>query len=136
MNGNNGRHCGGCLCGAIRFEIDGVFERFYLCHCEYCRKDTGSAFAANLFASNARLMWICGQENISRFDLPDTRHCKWFCSICGSALPHENGDLLAVPAGCLDTEVPLKADAHIFIASRAGWEDALEEIPMMAKFPA
>ena len=43
------RHSGACLCGAVHFEIEGDFERFFLCHCEYCRKDTGSAHAANLF---------------------------------------------------------------------------------------
>jgi hypothetical protein len=41
-------HAGSCLCGAIAFEIAGSFESFYLCHCEHCRKDSGSAFAANL----------------------------------------------------------------------------------------
>ena len=35
------KHSGSCLCGAVRFEVAGDFERFYLCHCEHCRKDTG-----------------------------------------------------------------------------------------------
>ena len=42
-------HSGTCLCGAVRFEISGSFERFYLCHCSRCRKGSGSAHAANLF---------------------------------------------------------------------------------------
>ncbi|RPH66319.1 MAG: aldehyde-activating protein, partial [Hyphomicrobiales bacterium] len=49
------RHLGSCLCGDVRFEIAGDFEKFYLCHCSRCRKDTGSAHGANLFASAARL---------------------------------------------------------------------------------
>jgi len=48
-------YAGSCLCGEVRFEIEGEFERFYLCHCEFCRKDTGSAHAANLFSSTAAL---------------------------------------------------------------------------------
>jgi hypothetical protein len=40
------KHQGSCLCGEVRFEIEGEFERFFLCHCEYCRKDTGSASRA------------------------------------------------------------------------------------------
>lgn len=130
------KHSGSCLCGAVQFEIEGDFERFYLCHCEYCRKDTGSAHAANLFSSNAAITWLSGAEKITRFDLPNTRHSKGFCSVCGSALPHRNGDLLAVPAGCLDTEVRIKPNAHIFVASRAGWDHALEKIPMLDGFPA
>lgn len=49
------KHLGACLCGAVRFEVDGAFDRFYLCHCESCRKDSGSAHAANLFSSFASL---------------------------------------------------------------------------------
>ena len=52
------KYKGSCLCGEITFEIIGEFESFFLCHCERCRKDTGSAHAANLFSSSARLIWL------------------------------------------------------------------------------
>src|SRR3974390_971740 len=94
-------YAGSCLCGAVRFEIQGEFERFYLCHCEYCRKDTGSAHAANLFSSTAILKGVSGEERVKRFNLPATRHNKAFCSTCASALPKMNGKLLVVPAGSL-----------------------------------
>ncbi|WP_440137184.1 GFA family protein, partial [Francisella philomiragia] len=29
---------GSCLCNSVKFEIDGSFENFFLCHCEHCRK--------------------------------------------------------------------------------------------------
>jgi hypothetical protein len=121
-------HHGSCLCGAARFEVEGDFERFYLCHCGHCRKDTGSAHAANLFAFGAKLTWLSGQERIVSFTLPQTRHCRSFCSICGSALPslQMQGSMLVVPAGSLDSEVPIAPDAHIFAASRASWDKSLE----------
>ena len=50
---------------AFTVEIEGDFEQFFLCHCEQCRKDTGSAHAANLFANNARIKWLSGQNNIT-----------------------------------------------------------------------
>ncbi|MCI3132528.1 GFA family protein [Phenylobacterium aquaticum] len=53
---------GSCLCGGIAFEISGPFEAFFLCHCSRCRKDTGSAHAANLFSSTAKLTWLSGQD--------------------------------------------------------------------------
>lgn len=132
------KYSGSCLCGEVRFEIEGTFERFYLCHCEYCRKDTGSAHAANLFSSTARLKWVSGEDKVRLFNLPSTRHTKCFCSICGSALPcmQMNGELLAVPAGSLDSDVSVRPNAHIFVSSKAGWDEALDEIPMIAKLPA
>jgi hypothetical protein len=131
------KHSGSCLCGAVRFEVNGEFEQFYLCHCAYCRKDTGSAHGANLFSSSATLRWLAGADKVRQYDLPGTRHSKGFCSLCGSALPklQENGALLVVPAGSLNTEVPLRPDAHIFVSSRAGWDHDLEQVPSVDKLP-
>ncbi len=131
-------HSGSCLCGAVRYEIDGEFERFYLCHCEHCRKDTGSAHAANLFSSQASLKWLTGQHKITFYNLPNTRHGRNFCSVCGSALPNmqAEGKLLVVPAGSLDTVIANKPDAHIFMSSKAGWDSDLEMIAKMEKYPS
>ena len=131
------KYSGSCLCGEVRFEIDGEFERFYLCHCEYCRKDTGSAHAANLFSSTAVLKWLSGADKVTQFNLPATRHCKAFCRTCGSALPRSqvNGEPLVVPAGSLSTEIRRRPDAHIFVSSRASWDESLENIPMIERLP-
>lgn len=132
------KHAGSCLCGAVRFEVAGDFERFYLCHCQHCRKDTGSAHAANLFSSTATLKWLAGADKVRVFNLPSTRHRNSFCSICGSALPdlQMNGALLKVPAGSLDTDVLLRPDAHIFFASKGNWDEALEQVPKVERLPA
>jgi len=131
-------YSGSCLCGEIRFEIEGEFEHFYLCHCEYCRKDTGSAHAANLFSSTARLRWLSGANKVRQFNLAETRHSKCFCLTCGSALPirQMNGELLVVPAGSLNSEVRMRPNAHIFTSSRAGWDDALEKVATVDGFPS
>ncbi|MCG6872181.1 MAG: GFA family protein, partial [Gammaproteobacteria bacterium] len=114
-------HKGSCLCGGISFEIDGDFDSFFLCHCQRCRKDTGSAHAANLFSSTARLRWLSGQDRAKTFRLGSTRHARSFCSDCGSALPglQMDGSLLVVPAGCLDSAVPISPQGHIYFGSRA-----------------
>ena len=131
------KHDGSCLCGAVKFEINGSFESFYLCHCEYCRKDTGSAHAANLFSQSATIHWITGEDKVTSFALPATRHSKSFCAICGSALPSVQmaGALTVVPAGCLDSKVALRPNAHLFVSSKADWDSQLEEIPAFAGLP-
>ncbi len=72
-------HKGTCLCGKVSFEVEGDFENFYLCHCERCRKDSGSAHAANLFSSTADLRWLSGEEYVRVFDLEG--HIKSFALI-------------------------------------------------------
>ena len=129
---------GSCLCGEVHFEIEGDFEGFFLCHCKYCQKDTGSAHASNLFSTTAKLRWVSGENLIKAFNLPSTHHVKSFCSNCGSALPSTqmNGNLIVVPAGSLDDEVTIKPTAHIFVASKADWEQDLENIPKLEGAPA
>jgi len=131
------RYAGSCLCGAARFEVLGEFERFYLCHCEFCRKDTGSAHAANLFSSTAVLKWVAGEDQVRQFNLPGTRHSKCFCGTCAAALPmmQVQGQLLVVPAGSLNGEVRIRPDAHIFVSSKASWDDELEKVPAFERFP-
>lgn len=132
------RYAGSCLCGRVRFEIEGEFERFYCCHCTYCRKDTGSAHAANLFSSGATLSWTSGKSAVKEFTLPQSRHGKAFCATCGSALPMRqmNGAWLMVPAGSLDGEPPIEPTAHLFMSSKAGWEEAMKGIPIFAGLPS
>lgn len=132
------KHVGSCLCRQVRFEVEGDFESFFLCHCEYCRKDTGSAHAANLFSSTASLKWLCGRDQVREFNLPGTRHVKCFCSVCGAAVPGQQagGALLVVPAGSLDSKVPIRPNAHIFVASRASWDVGLQTVPSFESFPS
>ncbi|WP_404420126.1 GFA family protein [Marinospirillum sp.] len=123
-------YIGSCLCGNAKFEVQGKFDGFYLCHCQYCQKDTGSAHAANLFSKSAKLTWLAGSDSVTTFTLPGTRHKKSFCKLCGSALPSiHNAVLLTVPAGCLDTDISMSPTAHIFTSSKAVWDRRLGDVP-------
>jgi len=127
---------GSCLCGAVTFDVTGAFENFFLCHCARCRKDTGSAHAANLFSTSAGITWRTGADNIATFRLPETRHVKSFCRDCGAALPTEQRGLLIVPAGSLDTPVGIRPTAHICCASRADWDHDLDAVKKIDSLPS
>ncbi len=128
---------GSCLCGVVRFRVEGAFESFYLCHCSRCRKGTGSAHAANLFSGAAKLVWDSGEDAVQVFRLPESQHSRSFCRSCGSALPtaQSGGARVMVPAGSLDDEVEQEPTAHIFLASRARWEDRLAAAPGFGALP-
>lgn len=120
---------GSCLCGRVTFAITNEFEQFYFCHCQQCRKITGSAHAANLVTAVANIEWNSGSEFIKRFEHPQRNFTKAFCTECGSGVPYVNqsGQALAVPAGSLDQDPSMKVTDNIFWDDRACWyEDALE----------
>ena len=133
----NDQATGSCLCGAVRFRVHGAFDHFFLCYCSRCRKGSGSAHAANLFASDATVEWLSGEEKVRVFELPATRHAKCFCSVCGSALPRASAGrgLVVVPAGSLDTPLKIRPDARISYASRADWVDELDCVETIDGLP-
>ncbi len=131
------KHTGSCLCGNIRFEIEGEFKYFFLCHCHYCRKDTGSAHAANIFFTPAKLHWLSGEEQVKTYEYNSTGHNKSFCPNCGSALPklQEGGSVVVVPAGCLDEDIDIRPQAHIYMDDKGNWDHDFESIPKYAELP-
>ncbi len=131
------KYLGSCLCGEVTYEIEGDFENFYLCHCELCRKDTGSVHAANLFSSTAKLRWLSGKEKSKTFNFRSEGHIKSFCTICGSALPNiqMDGKLLVVPAGSIDSDINIKPQGHIYYANKANWDIELEKVPKFEALP-
>lgn len=130
MTEESGAHRGSCLCGAVRYEVRGKFERFFLCHCSRCRKSSGTAHASNLFAPGAELTWLAGEDLIRSYAVEGTRFSRSFCGTCGSMLPQAaaNG-VVKVPAGSLDTPLAMRPLGHIFMGSRADWDHDLENVP-------
>jgi len=129
---------GTCLCGSVKYSVQSKLQRFYFCHCQQCRKLTGSAFAANLLLKPVEIEWVSGEQFVKRFDYPgDRMFSRVFCAECGSGLPflNEIGDTLIIPAGSLDHELDIEPDINIFWADRAAWYEAGVSAPGCAGFP-
>ncbi|MEP1354032.1 MAG: GFA family protein [Tateyamaria sp.] len=74
---------GGCLCGAVRFEAVNVPDTFGICHCEMCRRWTGSALL-EVSIKTEDLTWQ-GQEHIATRAGSDWAERAW-CRQCGTNL--------------------------------------------------
>lgn len=115
---------GSCLCKAVRYEIEARPKKFYFCHCEQCRKLTGSAHAANILTEATPVRWLRGEDRIKRYDAPAGREFTHvFCRECGSGLPFENvsGRTLFIPAGSLDMDPGLEVTRNIFWRESPDW---------------
>jgi len=128
---------GECLCGSCRYTITAEKPNaIYFCHCSRCRKETGTIHGANVFFNDAQLVWEQGQDNITYFKLKDTRKERAFCKLCGSPLPRREGEShVVLPAGTLDDNAYLEPTAHIFYASRASWENKLNDLQRFDELP-
>lgn len=129
---------GACLCGKVRFRVSGPFEAFHLCHCSQCRRSTGSAHAANIFAGAEQIEWLAGEDMIKRYT-PDEADVisKCFCTNCGSLVPYtslKSGKLI-IPAGSLAEAPGIDPQDNIFWRDRADWYDAGLEAPRIEQGP-
>ncbi len=130
---------GSCLCGAVKYQVTGKTKRFYHCHCQRCRKATGTGHASNLLIEPmSSIQWLQGEALLARYKVPQAeRFYNCFCQQCGAPMPRVVPELDAVliPAGSLDTPPPFPPQGRIFWDSRADWscEDAL---PVYAEYPA
>ena len=91
INGRKGslmvQFTGGCLCGTIRYEVNAEPQRIQNCHCDDCRKVTGSAFASNIFVAEDDVVITQGEpKSFSHAADSGNTMTKEFCANCGSQL--------------------------------------------------
>lgn len=128
---------GSCLCGEIEYEINGESIRFYHCHCQRCRKATGSAHASNIFIKAEKINWLKGEKYLASYKIPEAeRFTNSFCTQCGGRMPRYVPELRLVmlPAGSLDNEPAVKPGANIFWGSRPGWACDAGDVPTYEEY--
>jgi hypothetical protein len=129
---------GSCLCGAIGYEATGAPVRMMNCHCSRCRLGRAAAHATNVFYKIDQFRWVRGESLVTEYKVPDARfHTVAFCSRCGAKLPkpYPERGVVVFPAGSLDTDPGLRAQAHICVADKAPWFDITGSLPQIAGMP-
>jgi hypothetical protein len=115
---------GGCLCGAVRYEVTEPLVSAGYCHCTRCQRRTGSAASVSARAVPGSLHIVSGEELLASFDPPDGFK-KVFCSACGGALWAQNPsdtDMVFVRLGTFDGEPGIRPSYRQFVAYAAPWE--------------
>ena len=127
---------GRCLCGAVRYAVEGPYGGMMNCHCSMCRKHHGSAFATFVTAPTAQFKWVSGEVNVATYE-SSPGGGRAFCKVCGSIAPAaapEHG-IVFLPAGNLEGELGITPQAHIFAGSKAPWYTISDGIPQYDAYP-
>jgi hypothetical protein len=124
-------YSGGCLCGAVRFEIHGPIHDIVCCHCSQCRKAQGSAYATNgnVLADHFKL--LSGQDLLTAYESTPGQ-TKYFCKVCGSPImsrTRSKPEYVRVRLGTIESDIVERPEAHIFTSSKANWESISDELP-------
>jgi len=128
---------GGCLCGAVRFEIRDRPRYADWCYCSHCRKVSGAAGDPSMAVRSDRYRITQGREHIRVYELPGFAN-RCFCERCGSPapLPGPPGTLMGVPMGLLDTDPGVHPLLHKFVNSKAAWVEILDDLPQFPERPS
>jgi hypothetical protein len=130
---------GGCTCGAVRYRMTGGPLFVHCCHCRWCQRETGAAFALNAMIEADRVVLLAGKpeavptpsasgrgQMIAR--CPDCRVALW-STYAGA------GDAVRfVRVGTLDEPDRLPPDIHIYTASKQPWVMIPPGVPAVPEY--
>lgn len=127
---------GACLCGTVRYEVDGPFKMMVHCHCSMCRMHHGTAFATFVGAPLDGFRWKSGEANVTEY--ASSGHAtRPFCNTCGSATPvlSQQMGLAICPAGNLEGDPGLRPALHMFVDFKAPWYSISDGLPQHGEWP-
>lgn len=123
-------HDGGCACGYVRYRMESQPLIVHCCHCSFCQRQTGSAFAVNALIEADRVQILRGDvidaevpspsganQRISR--CPNCQVALWSYYL---VLYRGLGDFIRfIRVGTLDDPGRLAPDVHIYTSSKQSW---------------
>ncbi|OOF91510.1 hypothetical protein ASPCADRAFT_210883 [Aspergillus carbonarius ITEM 5010] len=127
---------GSCLCGGIQYEITDQPLKRMLCHCDNCRKATGSSFMANSLLKQSQFYIKTGESLIQRYKdtnvVSGNALIRRFCRVCGSPVYASSSvyeQFVAVTSGTMDGEEARtwKPQDEYYCKSRREYLPVLEE---------
>ena len=130
---------GGCTCRAVRYRMASRPLFVHCCHCRWCQRETGTAFALNAMIEADRVTLLQGEVEV--VDTPSnsgkgqkiTR-----CQKCRIALwsnyAGAGNAVHFVRVGTLDDPDPMPPDIHIFTSSKQPWVVIPKDMPSVAEY--
>jgi hypothetical protein len=130
---------GGCTCRHVRYRMTTMPLFVHCCHCRWCQRETGSAFALNAMIEADRVQLLQGE--VAAVDTP-TNSGKGQrisrCPICRIAVwstyAGAGEAIRFLRVGTLDEPTSLPPDIHIYTASKHPWLTLPADMPAEAAY--
>lgn len=119
---------GGCLCGGVRYTVNGPLSPPIACHCSQCARTSGN-FAAMTSCATGDLT-LASAQTLSWYR--SSAHAeRGFCARCGGNLfwRCSPGEETYITVGTLDRPTGLRLTEHIYVASKADFYDLTDGLP-------
>lgn len=123
------QHAGGCLCGAVRYEITGAVSKPCFCHCASCRRATGAPMVPWGTVARDALRLTRGQLTEYR---SSAQVWRGFCAHCGTSLTYRHEARSAeidVTLVTLDDPARIAPQMHVWVNDRLPWVAIGDSLP-------
>ena len=139
MTSNSTTYEGGCTCRQVRYRMTTKPLFVHCCHCRWCQRETGAAFALNAMIEADRVELLSGQPEPVMTPSASGRGQKiWRCPTCRIAVWSNYGGagdaVRFVRVGSLDEPDRLPPDIHIFTSSKQPWVVLNDGTPAVAEY--
>lgn len=122
-------HRGSCMCGAVRFEVEGELPPPDACHCAQCRKQSGHVFVSTDVPRAA--VRIHGAESVGWYRSSDKAR-RGFCATCGSSLFWDplHHDWIGIAMGAFDGPTGTRIHVHVHVAEKGDYYELTDGVPV------
>jgi hypothetical protein len=130
---------GHCTCRHVSYEITSKPLFVHGCHCRWCQRETGSAFATNAMIETDRILLTADAPELVDTPSNSGRGQKIMrCPNCRVALwshyPGAGPRFAFLRVGTLENPDAFPPDIHIFVSSKQPWVVLPEGVPAMAEY--
>ncbi|MDX1481421.1 MAG: GFA family protein [Woeseiaceae bacterium] len=130
---------GGCACAELRYRLEASPLFVHCCHCSWCQRETGSAFAVNALIETSRIRLLAGRPDAVRTPSASGKgQLVQRCPTCRVGVWSHYagfGEVVAfVRAGTLDDPAAVSPDVHIYTSTKLPWVNLPADVPSFADY--
>lgn len=129
---------GRCLCGAVSYSCSAEPMMAGHCHCEDCRRSSGSGHSSHLAVPDMAVTLTGEVKGYARAADSGNMVTRYFCPNCGSALYSTNSampGMMFLRASTLDDLEVFKPQMHVYASRAASWDARQEDLPAFDVMP-
>ncbi len=126
-------NAGGCMCGAVRYQVSGKPVWVGYCHCQSCRRHSGAPVVTFAAFSASQVVFTKGQRRVYNSS-PGVGRA--FCGACGTPLTwegqskiSERGHIFEFHISTLDEPETFVPTNHVFYPEKLSWFDVADKLP-------
>jgi hypothetical protein len=119
---------GGCLCGAVRYRVNGDTTDSAYCHCRMCQRSAGAPVLAWFTAPDENFTFTKGAPKTY---VSSAKGRREFCENCGTQLLFrgDSAGKVDINTATLDHPETMPPRFHIYRESRIPWFETTDDLP-------